>query len=271
MDSVLDYSIKEIEHEIREKTDPAQRRIEGLWSVDCLFNPAGNGRIFNYKFLLAQTAGLGCAYSVRTDYPVPELEALVGRDILTVKTDDTALWVALLDSVYPLCGGAKPAATETADGPSLVKMRWRSELILAEAERLLGTVAGKRIVNVGVVGDILTLFSERGADIRGTDFDPEIVGRKMFDTVDIIDGTHTMDVIAQSDLCVVTGMTIATRTIDGIMDICQKRGVKMIVFAETGTNLGGYYVQKGVDAYLGEQFPFYIFHGPSRINIYRKA
>lgn len=265
-------SIKEIGREIAEHTGADQRRIEGLWSVDCLFNPVGNGRIFNYKFLLAQTAGLGCAYSLRTDYPVPELEALVGRDMLTLDLDDTALWVALLDSVYPACpGGARPIVTEAMDGPSQQKMRWRSELILAEANRLLGGVAGRRIVNVGVVGDILTVFAEHDADIRGTDFDPSIVGRKMFDTVDIIDGARTLDVVAESELCVVTGMTIATRTIDAIIERCLSNGVKIIVFAETGANLGGFYVNHGVDAYLGEVFPFYIFNGPSRIDVYRKA
>ncbi|MDR1665251.1 MAG: hypothetical protein LBR83_10100 [Clostridiales bacterium] len=148
-------------------------------------------------------------------------------------------------------------------------MRWRSTLILREAERLLGSVKGKSIVNVGVVGDILTLFRENGAHIVGTDFDPEIVGKKMFGTVEIVDGAKTLDMIAASDLCIVTGMTITTRTIDDIIDCCRRYNVKMIVFAETGANLGGYYAANGVDAYLGEVFPFYIFNGPSRIDVYR--
>lgn len=262
-------SIMSIRNEIAAATDTAQRRIEGMWSVDCLFNPAGNGRVFNYKFLLAQTTGLGCAYSTRTDYPVPELESYVNRDFLSLDLDDTALNVALLDSAYAACSPVQPVVWETADGPSVRKMRWRSELILHEAERLLGSIAGKRVVNVGVVGDILTAFTERGAHITGTDFDPSIVGRRMFDSVEIIDGARTLDVIAESELCVVTGMTIATRTIDGIIERCRVSGTKIIVFAETGANLGGYYVAHGVDAYLSEVFPFYIFNGPSRIAVYR--
>jgi hypothetical protein len=103
------------------RTDAEQRRIEGIWSVDCLFNPAGNGRIFKYKFLLAQTVGLGCAYSTRADYPVAELESYVNRDFLTLGDIDTALEVALLDSVYPACSELEPSYGESADGVSVKK------------------------------------------------------------------------------------------------------------------------------------------------------
>jgi hypothetical protein len=261
-------SIEAIKNEILSHTNAEQRRIKGIWSVDCLYNPAGNGRIFNYKFLLTQTKGLGCSYSVNTDYPVSMLEALVGKDALALGVDDTALLVSILDACYPCCADKKPVRVETIDGDSEKKMRWRSEIILTEAEKLLGTVKGRRIVNVGVVGDILRTFAAKGADIVGTDFDETIIGKKMFDTVDIIDGSHTLDIIAESELCVVTGMTISTHTIDPIINCCRKNNVKIIVFAETGANLGGYFVKNGVDTYLGEIFPFYIFNGSSRIDVY---
>jgi hypothetical protein len=262
-------SLSTILEEIASSTSPAQRRVEGLWGVDCLFNPAGNGRIFNYKFLLAQTTALGCAYSTRLTYPAEELESYINKDFLQIDLPDMALKVALMDSAYPACNPGKPDLIETMDGFAAKKMRWRSELILREAERVLGTVKGKRIVNVGVVGDILTTFKEHGADIIGTDFDPVIAGTKMFDQVQILDGKQTPCAISTADLCVVTGMTITTCTIDSLIKLCREKNVKMIVFAETGINLGSFFVKQGVDVYLGETFPFYIFHGTSRINIYR--
>ena len=271
MEALTD-TVRLIEAEAAARTDAGHRRIEGMWSIDCLYNPVGNGRIFNYKILLAQTAALGCAYSTVTDYPVAELEQLIGKDFLDLDKDklDMAQWVAFLDSVYPACEQVKPAFSEAMEGPSVKKMRWRSEIILREAERLLGgSVKGKRIINAGVVGDILTTFSQAGADIVGTDFDPGIVGRKLFDRVDIHHGNQSIEMIAESDLCVVTGMTITTGTIDNIIECCKANNVKMIVFAETGGNLGGFYVRHGVDAYIGEVFPFYIFSGMSKINVHR--
>jgi hypothetical protein len=262
-------SLAEIRRHIEERTDADARRVEGLWSVDCLYNPAGNGRAFKYKFLLAQTSGLGCAYSFRSHYPPEELETYLDKDFLTFDTQDAALDVAFLDSAYAACAGRPPDYSETLSGPSVAKMRGRSRIILSEAERLLGTVAGRRVVNVGVVGDILTLFSEHGAHIVGTDFDPAIVGRRLFDMVDIIDGAETLALVAESELCIATGMTIASGAIDAIIARCRANGVKLIVFAETGANLGAYYAENGADVFLGEVFPFYIFNGVSRVDVYR--
>jgi hypothetical protein len=43
------------------------------------------------------------------------------------------------------------------------------------------------------------------------------------------------------------------------------------MFAETGSNLGDFYVKNGVDCVIGEPFPFYIFQGKNTLNIFRKA
>jgi len=55
--------------------------IRGLWSVDCLFKPNVSERTFNYKFLVAQTLGQGCAYSLEREYDVKYLESLMGKII----------------------------------------------------------------------------------------------------------------------------------------------------------------------------------------------
>ncbi|MCL2664541.1 MAG: DUF364 domain-containing protein [Defluviitaleaceae bacterium] len=263
-------SLQNIKDEIEKKTNPGDRLIKGIWSIDCLYNPAGNGRIFNYKILLTQTSGLGCAYSTHTDYPVGMLESYIGRDILDIKITDVPMLVSMYDSCYAGACEVKPAYTAEAGGVSEKKMRWRSEIIIAEAKRILGNLKGKRVVNVGVVGDIIRVFQESGADVCGTDFDAAIVGKRMFDAVDVYDGKDTLGLVKEANLCVVTGMTVATRTIDAIIEHCNQCGSKIIMFAETGANLGGYYSAHGVDVYLGETFPFYIFNGRSEISVYKK-
>ena len=139
--------------------------------------------------------------------------------------------------------------------------------MVKEATRLLGDIQGRKIVNVGVVGDILLRFNELGANIIGADFDESIVGMATFDGIPIINGKNTLDEICNADLAIVTGMTITTGTIDDIINCCKENNVKLMIFAETGANLASYYLEHGVDVYLSEYFPFYIFNGTSIIDV----
>ncbi len=262
-------SIVEIKNEVLSKTSESDRRVKGLWSVDCLYSPIGNGRVFNYTFVVSQTLGQGCSYSIADGYERSLLHSFIGKDFLETAIEDKALLVSFLDSCYLEISDMKPSFVHSLEGRSEKKMRGRSLLIKSEAEHLLGKLEGKKIVNVGVVGDIVHVLSEAGADVCGTDFDETIVGKKLFDTVPIYHGNNTENAVAQADLCVVTGMTIATETIDDIINACINNNTKIIVFAETGANLFPYYINKGVHSYLGETFPFYIFDGLSRINVCR--
>lgn len=260
-------SIKEIEQIIWERTNKSDRIIRGIWSVDCFFNPSNNGRVFNYKFIVSQTKGQGCAYSTNLEYQREYFYRYIGRDFLEESIDDIAMKVSLLDSVFGLVLKPKNYEKKTINASSNEKLRWRTSIVLKEAKKLLGNLNGKRIVNVGVVGDFIKSFTETGALVIGTDFDESIIGKRIFGNIDIIHGSNTLNEIANSDLAIVTGMTITTQTIDEIIDCCQKNNVKLIVFAETGANLAGYYINKGVDVFLAEHFPFYIFNGISVIDV----
>lgn len=83
----------------------------------------------------------------------------------------------------------------------------------------------------------------------------------------IFSGNRTLELLREVDLAIVTGMTITTHTLDAIIDTCKENNVKLIVYAETGANMGQYYVSRGVNTYLGEIYPFYIFNGISTIVI----
>ena len=258
-------SLNDIERLVLESSTDKERVIQGLWSVDCLFNPAGNGRVFDYKFLVAQTmAGQGCSYSTHHNYSGAALKPYIGNDFADFDITDTALKVAFLDAVYGTLFPAKQIKRLEKTADSITKMRWRTQIIMDEAIRLLGDVRNRRIVNIGVVGDILNVFNEAGADIFGTDYDPSIIGNL---DVPVVDGASTLDAVRESDLAIVTGMTVTTNTIDSILDCALKNGVKVIVFAETGANFASFYLSRGVDVYLSEHFPFYIFSGASAIDV----
>lgn len=260
-------SLEIIEKKILEYIPTSSRMVNGIWSVDCLFNPSGNGRIFDYKFLIAQTIGQGVAYSLNREYSNAYLKSLIGTDFLQQSIEDIALKTCLLDSVYGAVFPAKKKNRHILQGSSIEKMQCRTRIIIDEAKRLLGSLKGKRVVNVGVVGDILRSFFEEGALVTGTDFDQDIVGTKYFNEVPILDGILTPSLIAESDLAIITGMTITSGTIDEILQIANHNKVKIIVFAETGANLASYYLDNGVHSYLSEYFPFYIFNGESIIDV----
>ena len=260
-------SLYEIEKQILNSTTSSDRIVKGIWSVDCLYNPAGNGRIFDYKFLVSQTIGQGAAYSIHNNYPRDLLKNIVGMDFTELSIEDIALKTCLLDSLYGIVCPADKKQRMVFNGSSFEKLQWRTNIIVNEAKRLIGSLNGKRIVNVGVVGDILRGFSEEKADVVGTDYDESLVGSKFFGKVPIFDGSNTPSIVKGSDLAVVTGMTITSGTIDEILKVARESNVKIIVFAETGANLAGYYLKNGVHSYLSECFPFYIFNGQSIIDV----
>lgn len=260
-------SLDKIEQIIIENTNKSERLVQGIWAVDCLFNPSNNRRIFDYKFIVSQSIDQGCAYSTNLEYSREYLRNYVGKDFTENYVEDIAMRVSLFDSVFWKVSKPQKYVEKIMTGSSSEKLKWRTSIVLEEARRLLKNLEDKKIVNVGVVGDFIKAFSEVGAHVVGTDFDQAIVGKSVFGNTNIIHGSDTLKEIADADLAVVTGMTITTQTIDSIIECCQKNNVKLIVFAETGANLAGYYVDKGVDVYLAEHFPFYIFNGTSIIDV----
>jgi hypothetical protein len=260
-------SIEVIENEILEHSTAQDRQVKGIWGVDCLFYPINNGRIFDYKFLISQTRGQGCAYSTKFDYSREFLRQYIGHDFLECAINDIALKVSFLDSLYGIFSPPKNSRRIISEASSIEKMKWRTQIILDEATRLLGDVKNKKVVNVGVVGDILHTFAENGAEIKGTDYDTSIAGTTMFGHIPVFDGKCTIKEISDSDLAIITGMAITSNTIDEIIECCINNNVKTIVFAETGANLAGYYLKHGIDVYLSEYFPFYIFNGNSVIDV----
>jgi hypothetical protein len=264
VEKLLDYARSKTER----KAEDAYK-IRGVWTTQLCFQPNENERVFTYTYLLAQTRdGQGCSYCPE-NIQLP-LE-LAGKDARKLEAYDLPVQIALLDAIY----GSIPQKPQTSwqiEGTSLQKTVMRTEIVVWEALRLLRGKDLKRvrIVNAGVVGNFLKELKNRGiGELLGTDFDPALVGKSLGD-VPIYSGERTEELVASSDLAIVTGMTLATDTFAGILEAAKGAGTKLLVFAETGANLGPALCQLGVDTVVGEPFPFYIFHGTSTINVFRR-
>ena len=244
--------------------------IRGLWKVDLAFRPNPDERTFRYNFLVAQTMGQGSCYC---DKDLEINESLLGRDAREIFSEMSCYEIALLDSIYASIP-RNPAEVFELRGNSVEKAVKRGAIIVDEVARLLTAVAGDpektTVVNIGVVGNLLKALKDRRYNVIATDLDDQIVGRTIHG-VAIEHGSRNYQYIRDADLAVITGMTLTTDALNDIVHTCQENQTHLVMFAETGANFGEEYCQTiGVDVVVSEPFPFYIFQGLTRIEIYRR-
>ena len=243
--------------------------IRGLWKVDLAFRPNVHERTFRYAFLVSQTVGQGSCYC---DKELVIDETLIGRDSREVIEERDCYSISVLDSLYASIPKT-PFRVHEIRGNSIEKTALRNEILMAEVEAVLGSVKAKnpRILNVGVLGNLIKGLAEKGYSVAATDLEEGIVGTSVHGT-QIEHGSKTYHRIADSDVAVITGMTLTTDAMGDIIQTCRAHGTRIVVFAETGANFGEEYCTTlGVDSVVSELFPFYIFQGVSTIEIYRKG
>jgi hypothetical protein len=242
--------------------------IRGLWKVDLAFRPNLDERTFRYAFLVSQTVGQGSCYC---DTELVIDDTLIGKDARDVIKERDCYSISVLDSLYASIP-KKPFKVHEIRGNSIQKTALRNEILMTEVEAVVKSVkaAKPRILNVGVVGNLIKGLADRGYVIAATDLEDGIIGTSVHGTR-IEHGSRTYHHIAESDVAVITGMTLTTDAMGDIIDTCKAHATKIVIFAETGANFGEEYCSLlGVDSVVSELFPFYIFQGVSTIEVYRK-
>jgi len=243
--------------------------IRGLWRTDLLFRPNPEERTFKYTFLLAQTVGQGACYC-STIPSLDEGRSLVGTDVREAEFRYRCFEVASIDAMFSAFE-KRPDETHTMTANSAEKALWRSRIVVDEVLRqleLAGIDRG-RVVNVGVIGNIVRMLSARGLDLVGTDEDPALVGTEI-NGVPVYGEDRTVELVEECDVAVTTGMIISTDTMEDILAAARRGGTRLVMFCETGANLCEEYPRFGIDSAVAEPFPFYIFGGTTRIDVYRR-
>jgi len=242
--------------------------IRGLWKVDLAFRPNVHERTFRYAFLVCQTVGQGSCYC---DKELVIDETLVGKDAREVVAERDCYSIAVLDSLYASIP-KEPYKVHEIRGNSIEKTALRNEILMNEVESVLESVKADqpKILNVGVVGNLIKGLTDKGYSVVATDLEDEIIGTSVHGAR-IEHGSKTFHHIGDSDVAVITGMTLTTDALGDIIETCRTEETKVIMFAETGANFGEEYCATlGVDSVVSELFPFYIFQGVSTIEIYRR-
>jgi hypothetical protein len=244
--------------------------IRGLWKVDLAFRPNVDERIFRYAFLVSQTVGQGSCYC---DKELEVDQGLIGRDAREIISEQDCYSIAVLDSIYASIP-RHPEHVYEITGNSIEKAARRNAILQDEVEHTLassGLAPGHgRVLNVGVLGNLIKGLTGKGYSVMATDLDEEIVDKPIHG-ITVEHGSKTFQLIKESDVAVITGMTLTTHAVGDIIDVCKDHGTKIVMFAETGAHFGDEYCRTiGIDAVVSEPFPFYIFQGMSRIEIYRR-
>lgn len=71
------------------------------------------------------------------------------------------------------------------------------------------------------------------------------------------------------DLVVASGMTLVTMTFQRMVDHCGVMKAPLLMYCQTGANLGAVLIECGASGVVAEHLPFYNWEGESRVSVYR--
>jgi hypothetical protein len=245
--------------------------LHGLWNVDLFFQPNIEERLFKYHLLVSQTQKQGCCYCTKKVNSA-QLAKYIGQDVRKIQTTNPAIKIALLDAGYSALPST-PNEEFLLTGSSYKKAMERAEIVVDEVAYQfegLNLSHKPRVLIIGVVGNIVKTLVERNFEVYATDLEEGLINQ-VIHGVEIQNGRQqSIALIEKVDLVLVTGMTLATNTLDLILEEARKFSKKTIIYAETGAWFGEAYCKHlGVDAVVSEPFPFYIFEGTTQILTYR--
>ncbi|MFC9664725.1 hypothetical protein ACFVJ5_31215 [Nocardia sp. NPDC127606] len=177
-----------------------------------------------------------------------------------------AVRIAALDAYlmhvrpHPHAGGAQGEPV-VIDGPtSLTKSRRRASAVVD-----LLPAGVSRVLVVGVVGSLLAELRARAIAYLPCDLAGGVTewGEPVFESV--------ADAPSDYDALLVTGMSLGNETFDEFRAVANRRGLPLVLFAQTGSAVLPWFLGAGVHAVSAEPYPFFSLDGgPSAIVTYRE-
>ena len=251
--------------------DSSQFVLSSVYKVDMTFRPNQLEMPFSDKLLVVQTKGGSGACCCFGNCQIDETD-FVGLDIREIDTPNHCFQVALLDAGYSQVI-LSPTYSVKLVGSSYQKAFSRASIATYEVARCAKGMAAKspRVVVVGSVANIIMELSNLNFDVVATDLDVAVIGKSIGEVV-VEDGyAKTLDYVAQSYIALVTGSSISSNTMGDIIRTALQNHTRIVFYSQTGANFANELLALGVDTFLSEQFPFYMFPGDSTVHVYRKT
>ncbi|PRW63671.1 Rossmann-like domain-containing protein [Actinopolyspora mortivallis] len=126
----------------------------------------------------------------------------------------------------------------------------------------LDIAPGTNVALIGVVDPLVAAVRERGGKCVLCDFNLERT--RWGDPV----ADHLSEVLPEAEAVIATGMTLGNGTFDVILDHCRRRGLPLVLYAQTGSHTARAFLGDGVTALLAEPFPFSQFSADPTV-VYR--
>jgi hypothetical protein len=261
-------------------------RLTSFWYIDFIIQHVPGERKTRYTARLAQSENYGIAFglssALKTDHALALQDAdheLVGedsREILKHRRYRTDMdRTALIDLVI---GQVSTQADDQVilNDPRRDKYAIKSRLFADEAEVALrrkgsGALKGNKphAHVIGAMAGTHAALIARGFQVTAADMSPDVVGR-VLGGVMVSDGTENRKFIERADLVIITGMTLANRTLPDLLEIAKVNNTSTMTWSVTGRNFGYYFVQHGIDCVISDPLPFLMLPGPARIGIWRR-
>lgn len=249
--------------------------IKGFWDTTLVFQPHPSETIFECSYLICQTEHQGCSFyepegTIRTGF-----EDLIGKHFTAAAKAPLPVKIAVLDSIFAYRQKQiKPDLKLKTKGNPSKKAFWRAQVVSNEVDALLFNKQDNnpaKIVLIGYSGLILDQLLSRSDYVTPFDFKKKLVGLEIRPGVTIHHGEEVNKYLTEADIAVVTGMTLATNTLENILKNCVQNNTKVIVYAQTASNIAPWYLSFGATSAVCEKIPFYNFEGWSEIAVYRKT
>jgi len=254
-------------------------RLTALWYVNFVRQPVPGERKTRYTMKVAQSENYGISAGLTPVLPDPDPD-LVGQDtrqILKKKLcRDYVERTALVDLVIRSVSRSADQQITLDDAPD-AKYAARARIFADEAEALLLRKGAKhhkgptpQVLVIGATAGIISELVRRGFEVSATDLWPEAVGKELGGVRVWSGKTGNARLMKEADLAIVTGMTLANRTLSGLMTLAKKHNASTMIWAITGRNFGDYYTQHGVDCVISDPSPFLLLPGPATMAIWRR-
>jgi len=209
------------------------------------------------NYILIQTvSGYG---SCHLEHPMTLEENLINKSIYDLQRTPRGIQIAALDAFY---AKFKPAANEehVLNGNNFLKVQHRTDIVIEQVKKVKDSLGKEKVLVslLGALGSMIDrLVTLENICLKVFDKNPKIIGRKINNTS--IEEYYGIDQIFESDIIIMSGMTLLDSTLDKVL--VNKIKPKIILYAQTGANFIQPYMELGVTSVISEPYPFYFCSG----------
>lgn len=232
------------------------------------FRPTGADAAYADRLFIVSTTGgdgyCGCPH------PEAIFDAADFPEAGTIpETVHSCIQIALADASLGAIQ-CEPSSRTQLIGTIEEKAQKRAEIVRQEIVKLLGNRKESRAAQVGmvgVVGSIIHELRQAGMQVSATEFDDTLIGQNI-SGVTVTSGEMTPQMIKDSDVALITGMTIATETLGPVLAAAEEGDTPLVFFAQTGVNILRTLTFPVPTAIVAEKFPHYMWPGTTDIELY---